>query len=140
MLASLFLHGIFVVGFIFFFGRWLDDEITADVCLFGLVFELIYALMLTRYTQITDCVLYVQVGVSFNRMLSPESSLVFCFDEVSGLFFSILTFALIVCFFFLVEYFEYDSNAGSIIFLSALFSQLALMYFCSFDLYSLLFF
>jgi len=53
---------------------------------------------------------------------------------------AILTFALIFCFFFLAEYFEYDASASSIILLSAMFSQAALLYFCVFDVCLLLFF
>jgi hypothetical protein len=64
----------------------------------------------------------------------------FCFDELSGFFVSMLTFALILCFFFLIEYFEFDTGAVTIIFLSALFSQVALLYFVVFDLCLLLFF
>lgn len=62
-----------------------------------------------------------------------------CFDEISGFFFSILAFALVLCFFFLVEYFEYDANTSAIVTLSALFSQAALLYFCVFDLCLLIF-
>jgi len=67
-------------------------------------------------------------------------SLSLCFDEVSAFFLSILAFALILCFFFLVEYFEFDAHASSIIFLSALFSQAALLYFSVYDLCLLIFF
>jgi NADH:ubiquinone oxidoreductase subunit 5 (subunit L)/multisubunit Na+/H+ antiporter MnhA subunit len=65
--------------------------------------------------------------------------LVLCFDEISAFFLAVLTFALILCFFFLIEYFEYDANASTIITLSALFSQAALLYFSAFDLCMLIF-
>ncbi len=68
-----------------------------------------------------------------------DLSLLLNFDELSAYFLAILLFALLLCFFFLVEYFEYDAGASTIIFLSAAFSQVALLYFCAFDLYMLLF-
>ncbi len=43
MLVALLLHGALFVGFICVYGRWLDEEITADVCLFGLLVELVSA-------------------------------------------------------------------------------------------------
>jgi len=82
----------------------------------------------------------LHLGTLTAQPASIQLQLIFCFDEVSGFFFSILAFALLVCFFFLVEYFEYDSRAGSIVLLSALFSQAAMLYFCVFDLYLLLLF
>ena len=67
-------------------------------------------------------------------------NLLFCFDDLTGLFMGILILALTICFYFLVDYFEFDAHAGSIFILSFLFSQLALVYFCSFDLFVIFFF
>jgi hypothetical protein len=118
----------------------LDDEIVVDVCLFGLLVELLAATLLARYVQQTDLVMFVHLGGILVGWAAPQVSLALHFDEITGFFVAILTFALIFCFFFLAEYFEYDVNAGSIIFLSALFSQTALLYFCVFDLCLLIFF
>ena len=140
MLAALLVHGILIVSFLGIFSRWLDEEISADVCLFGLVVELAASFYFVKYLQATDSIFFLSLGDLFAISIFPEFSLVLCFDEVSGFFFSILSFALLLCFFFLVEYFEYDSNANSIIFLSSLFSQIAMLYFASYDLYLLFFF
>lgn len=118
----------------------MDEEISADLCLFGLVVELLASIFFIKYLQVTDSIFFLSLGDLFLVSTFPEFTLTLCFDEVSGFFFSILTFALILCFFFLVEYFEYDANANSIIFLSSLFSQIAMLYFTSFDLYLLFFF
>jgi NADH:ubiquinone oxidoreductase subunit 5 (subunit L)/multisubunit Na+/H+ antiporter MnhA subunit len=60
------------------------------------------------------------------------------FDAVSSLFTSVLVIALILCFAFLSEYFEYDVYGPTIIFLSSLFSQLAIIFFMSADIFSML--
>ena len=62
------------------------------------------------------------------------------FDQLSSLFCAILFVALLLCFAFLGEYFEYDSGAFDIMLLSALFSQLAFMFFCVRDILLLLVF
>jgi len=74
--------------------------------------------------------------------LSAEHSaaLTLCCDELSCHFSSILLLALVLCFVFLSEYFEFDLNGVAITLLSALFSQLAFIFFCSFDLVTLVFF
>jgi NADH-quinone oxidoreductase subunit L len=108
--------------------------------LLGLGFELLSATLLAQYLQATDAVFYLQLGGALARWGVPGVALSFCFDELSAFFLSILMFALVVCFFFLIEYFEFDAQASSIIFLSALFSQAALLYFSVFDLCLLIFF
>jgi formate hydrogenlyase subunit 3/multisubunit Na+/H+ antiporter MnhD subunit len=139
MLVALLFHGTLFVSFICVYGRWLDEELVADVCLFGLLVELIAALGLHKYLSSADAVYHLNLGAPFTVMLTGVE-LTFCFDEISSFFLAILTFALILCFFFLIEYFEYDANASTIITLSALFSQAALLYFCAFDLCTLIFF
>jgi NADH:ubiquinone oxidoreductase subunit 5 (subunit L)/multisubunit Na+/H+ antiporter MnhA subunit len=115
-------------------------EVAADLCLLGLLFELVGSVVLARYVLVTDGVFFLHVGTVFAHPVAPQLCLSFCFDEVSGVFIGILTFALLICFFFLTEYFEYDSRAGGILLLSALFSQAATLYFCAFDLVTLVFF
>jgi NADH:ubiquinone oxidoreductase subunit 5 (subunit L)/multisubunit Na+/H+ antiporter MnhA subunit len=139
MLLSLLLHGVVVVSFLGVYGRWLDEEVVADMCLVGLIFELITAALTTQYLQTTDAVFFLGGGAVLGQWALPQASLNFCFDELTGFFVSILVLALILCFFFLIEYFEFDTNATSIILLSAAFSQVALLYFVVWDL-CLLFF
>ena len=140
MLGALLIHGALFVGFIGVYGRWLDEEITADVCLFGLCVELLSAAALVKYIHVTDSIFYSSWGAPLISSLFPTVEVVFCFDEISGFFLAVLTIALILCFFFLVEYFEYDTNTSTVVTLSALFSQAALLYFCAFDVCSLIFF
>lgn len=56
------------------------------------------------------------------------------FDSISCTFTFILLLALILCFIFLAEYFEYDYLGTTIMTLSATFSQLAFVYFCVNDI------
>ena len=98
------------------------------------------ALGFASYYSATDGIFFLDLGsINFGYSFFTINIL-FCFDYLSRFFLGILTVALIVCFYFLSEYFEYDAGASTIINLSALFSQLALCFFCSFDLFSLVFF
>jgi hypothetical protein len=106
----------------------------ADVCLFGLALETLVASALAQYTHTLDASFFMHLGSLVVQPAAAAFELLFCFDELSGYFLAILTLALLVCFFFLTEYFEYDVAGGGIVTLSALFSQAALLYFCAFDL------
>lgn len=128
-----------MVMFLIAYGRWLGEELVADVCLVGLLIELLAVTLLTRYAHVTDSMFYVSGGAILSQWGGAQTALALHFDEISGIFMSILTFALIFCFFFLAEYFEFDASAGSVVLLSALFSQTALVYFCAFDVCLLLF-
>jgi formate hydrogenlyase subunit 3/multisubunit Na+/H+ antiporter MnhD subunit len=140
MLACLGLHGFILVTLVGFYVYWSDVEVAADVCFLGLLLELAGVAILTRYVLATDCIFFLHLGSVFTQPTLPHFYFVFCFDEVSGFFAGILVFALLTCFFFLVEYFEYDARVGSILLLSSLFSQVATLYFCAFDLVLVLFF
>ena len=140
MLAAALLNGMLVVSLLLLYSRWLDTEITADVCLYGLLAELGFSLLCLSYFGATDGFLFVDLGVILTGLPYATVGLSLCFDFLSGFFLGILTLALLVCFYFLVEYFEYDAGASAIINLSALFSQLALLFFSAFDLFLIIFF
>jgi hypothetical protein len=108
------------------FNRWLDEETLAEICFYSLVAELVLAFFNVSYIYYTDSIFFLNLGNLLPDNFFVGISLVFCFDELSGFFFGILDFALILCFYFLVEYFEYDSNSSGIILLSSLFSHLAI--------------
>lgn len=137
MIFCLFFHGSIVVCLLVLYSRWLDEETLADLCLYSLVTELILASFNIIYIYYTDSIFFLHCGHILVDVFHTNISLIFCFDELSGFFFSILDFALILCFYFPVEYFEYDSNSTGIILLSSLFSHCALWYFCVYDLFLL---
>ena len=126
MIFCLFFHSCIVVLLLLSYSRWLDEETLADLCLYSLVVELALGLFNVTYIFYTDSIFFLHCGSILPESFFLNVSLVFCFDEVSGFFFSILDFALILCFYFLIEYFEYDSNSVGIILLSSLFSHFAL--------------
>ena len=140
MIFSLFFHSAVVVMLLSLYSRWLDEEVLADLCLYGLVVELFLAAFNVSYIHYTDSIFFLHCGSILADTYALGIYVVFCFDELSGFFFGILNFALILCFYFLVEYFEYDSNSSGIILLSSMFSQLAVWYFCVFDLFLLVLF
>ena len=139
MLAMGMLHGALVVGMLAFYGRWVDEEALGELCLYGLVMELFLALALANFFGVTDSCLLLDCG-AIQALPVLSFQLLFFFDALSGYFLGILTLALIFCFYFLVEYFEYDAGAAMIINLSALFSQAALLFFSAFDLFSIILF
>lgn len=98
----------------------------ADICLYSLCIELLLATFNVSYIYYTDSIFFLQCGSILLDNFNISIKLIFCFDELSGFFFGILDFALILCFYFLIEYFEYDSNSTGIILLSALFSHFAM--------------
>lgn len=140
MLAGAILHGIILVGTLFAYGRWLDDETLGEICLYGLFIEFFFSVGFLNYFSFTDAILFLDCGTIQSGITFFTISLILCFDGLSGFFLGILTVALIFCFYFLVEYFEYDAGSSMIISLSALFSQVALLFFCSFDLFLIIFF
>lgn len=140
MLALGFFHGLIIVTALFAYSRWLDTSITADVCLYALILELLIAIIFAAYYNITDAILILDCGVINTGFTVFTIHLLFCFDFLTAFFLGVLTVALLICFYFLVEYFEYDASSSAIINLSALFSQLALCYFSAFDLFTLIFF
>lgn len=114
MLSALCLHGVVLVLLTGVYNRWFDDELTADLCLAALLVELVSVLFVTRYLSSTDVLMLVHLGHVRAPWGGLRLSCVLGFDEYSGFFFGILTAALLVCFFFLAEYFDYDSGAGMI--------------------------
>lgn len=140
MLAAGLLNSFLVVTLLFAYSRWLDTETTSDLCLYGLLSELGFSVACLSYFGATDGLFFLDLGVILSGLPYLELQLALCFDLLSGFFLGILTVALLICFYFLVEYFEYDAGASTIINLSALFSQLALLFFSAFDLFLIIFF
>ena len=129
MILSLLCHGIILVSFLLVLCKWFDDSLLIDICFYGLVIELL-----------VSSINIVYIGNILDYKFLIKIFLVLFFDEISNIFFFILCFSLILCFYFLIEYFEYDFNSTSIILLSSLFSQVALWFFCVYDLFLLIFF
>lgn len=75
---------------------------------------------------------------SLTGFSSARLPIILTFDAVSSLFTSVLVVALLLCFAFLSEYFEYDVYGSTIILLSSLFSQLAVVFFMTADVFSML--
>lgn len=94
--------------------------------MYGLLVELLISSVSIGYIYYCDFIFILNIGNIFDLKDFFKISLIFFFDDISNLFYFILCFALLLCFFFLTEYFEYDFNSTSIILLSSLFSQLAL--------------
>ena len=128
------------VVFIYLYYNYLDDDIIIDLCYITILVEFLFSILNVSYIFYTDSI-YINFQYSlFNNINLIKFDILFIFDEISSLFYIILLVALSCCFYFLIEYFQYDFNNKSIILLSVFFSNTALMYFISYDLISLIFF
>jgi hypothetical protein len=140
MLGFLFAHGLVVIVFTLLYWRWLGEDLIIDLGSWALLSEFLVFVFCVGYQSSLDVIFILDLGLIQTIVPALSLNILFCFDELAGLFMGILIVALTICYYFLVDYFEYDAHAGSIFILSFLFSQLALVYFCSFDLFIIFFF
>ena len=138
MLTALLIQGLVVICVVTLSARWIDLATLRGLCLGALLLEVLGGLTSLSWVSAVDSALYLHVGVLGWGQAPFSPAVVFTFDELSGFFFCILAFALVLCFLFLGEYFEYDGGSVNIMLLSSLFSQLALWLFCAFDVLSML--
>lgn len=117
------------------YARWLDDIAVADTVLWVLILELGLAVLGYGFLDTTDTMLVINLGSLSAPSPLPRMELLFTFDELSASLWGVLATALIGCFYFLLEYFDFDAQGGYIALLSAAFSQAALAYFGATDLW-----
>jgi hypothetical protein len=140
MLGFLFSHGLVVVVLTLCYWRWLGEDLLVDFGSWALFLEFLVFIFFVGYQGSCDVTFVLDLGTLQTVVPSLTLNFLFCFDDLTGFFMGILLLALAVCFYFLVDYFEFDAYAGSIFILSFLFSHLALIYFCAFDLFVVFFF
>lgn len=107
---------------------------------FLLIFEFILSLVSYMYISNLGFFYICSLGKIIILPNNYNINLILIYDSLSFMFHIILIIALFVCFVFLIQYFEYDINSKSIVILSSLFSQLAFLYFLTYDLFLIVFF
>lgn len=117
------------------YARWLDDVVIADLVLWTLLLELGLGVLGYGFLDTTDTALVINIGSMATPNPLPNFGLLLTFDDLSAALWGVLATALIGCFYFLVEYFDFDAQGGYIALLSAAFSQAALAYFGAADLW-----
>jgi NADH:ubiquinone oxidoreductase subunit 5 (subunit L)/multisubunit Na+/H+ antiporter MnhA subunit len=117
------------------YARWLDDVVVADVVLWVLLSELGLGVLGYGFLDATDTTLVINLGTLATPGTLPTFHLLLAFDDLSAALWGVLATALVGCFYFLLEYFDFDSQGGYIALLSASFSQAALAYFGATDLW-----
>lgn len=117
------------------YARWLDDIVIAEVVLWVLLTELVLGVLGYGFLDATDSALVINLGSLATPGSLPNFHLLFAFDDLSAALWGVLATALIGCFYFLLEYFDFDAQGGYIALLSAAFSQAALAYFGAMDLW-----
>ena len=117
------------------YARWLDDATVADAVIWVLGTELGLGILGYGFLEATDTALVVDLGTLSTPLTLPDFDLLFTFDEAAAALWAVLATALIGCFYFLLEYFDFDAQGGYIALLSAAFSQAALAYFGATDLW-----
>lgn len=140
MIFSFFFVSIVSVVFSLLFRAWVSEKY---------VFILTYLLLIVDIVFLLFCGVYLNsTGLTYTFVALKAlivdvdfiSTFIFLLDAVSSAFATILYVALIICFVFLKTYFEVDFFSKNICFLSAVFSQLALCFFMTGDILSLIFF
>jgi formate hydrogenlyase subunit 3/multisubunit Na+/H+ antiporter MnhD subunit len=117
------------------YARWLDDVAVADVVLWVLLSELGLGVLGYGFLDTTDATLVLNLGSIHTPSSLPTFNLLLTFDDLAAALWGVLATALIGCFYFLLEYFDFDAQGGYIALLSATFSQAALAYFGATDLW-----
>jgi NADH:ubiquinone oxidoreductase subunit 5 (subunit L)/multisubunit Na+/H+ antiporter MnhA subunit len=117
------------------YARWLDDIVIADVVLWVLLSELTLGVLGYGFLDTTDSTFVISLGQLSTPGSLPTLHLLLAFDDLSAALWGVLATALIGCFYFLLEYFDFDAQGGYIALLSAAFSQAALAYFGATDLW-----
>lgn len=138
MFAYLITHSLFVIGLIFFIINISDTKTIAYIILFNMCVEFIISLIIYIYTTSLGLTIYCNLGSLCFFPNGISKDIILIYDSTTFYFHCILFVALIVCLVFLIQYFEYDFNNQNIILMSSLFSQLAFLYFCTFDIFSLI--
>lgn len=140
MIFNFFFVSTVSVTFSLLFRAWVSDKY---------IFALTYWLLLVDISFLFLCGVYLNsTGVTYAFVVLKAivvdidfiNSFILVFDAISSAFATILYVALIICFIFLKTYFEVDFFSKNICFLSAVFSQLALCFFMTGDILSLIFF
>jgi hypothetical protein len=139
MLGLLFLHGLVVILLALLCWRWLGEDLIIDFGAWALLGEFVVFIFCVGNLTGVDATLVLDMGLIDTVVPALSIHCLFGFDELSCAFMGILFLALLVCFYFLVDYFEFDAGAGTIFLLSFLFSQLAMIYFTALDLFTVLF-
>lgn len=140
MLSLFIFHGLVLIVSSFFLVRYSDIRTLGVTFFISLFIEFFASLLLLSFVSSTSASCIVHVGSFSLHPFFFNAPIIFVFDELTGVFYSILFVALSVCLIFLFQYFEYDFYGATIVLLSFLFSQLALLFFCAYDLLTIIFF
>ena len=140
MLSFFIPYSIITILVIFIVINLIDLKSVFYLVFFLLIFEFLLSLLTYYYIS--------NLGYSYICYLGKieilpnyyNINLIMIFDNISFFFHLILFIALFICFIFLVQYFEYDINSKLIVLLSSIFSQLAFIYFLTYDLFLIIFF
>lgn len=140
MIVSLLPVGFFSLVFSMLLFRWVD--IKTMRYFFGVVMLIEF---FSSVISISPALVFsgskaVIISNDILNIRGTRTPILFMVDDLSMVFIFILFTALLLCFWFLSEYFEYDAYGWSIMLLSASFSQLAFVFFCTYDIISLLVF
>ena len=112
MVVTGLLGGALCLGLAAGYARWLDDAAVADAVLWVLLMELILGVLGYGFLEATDTALVINLGSISLPGTYPDFNLIFAFDDVSAALWAVLATALVGCFYFLLEYFDFDAQGG----------------------------
>ena len=137
MLSVFLPYSFMVILILFFFIKLTDNNTLCLILSFTLIIEVILSFFFYKYSTYSGIIFYTNLGHINTFNLDLNINLTFIYDDISFIFHCILFVALLACVVFLLQYYEYDIYSHNLILLSSIFSQLAFIYFLTFDLFLL---
>jgi len=137
MLSFFLPYSVIIIFMLFCFIKITDNNTLFFILSFTILLEFLFSLFFFKYIYNSGIIIYTNIGVINLLNLDININLTFIYDNLSFIFHCILFVALSVCLVFLIQYYEYDVYGHNLILLSSLFSQIAFIYFLTFDLFLL---
>lgn len=137
MFAYAITHCLFIILLILFIKNMCDNKTIVYLIIVNLFFEFILSAILFFYTYSVGLKIYCNLG-SINIIPSLEGKdIILIYDSTTFGFQSMLLVIIIPFLIFLTHYFEDDFNTKNTIVVSSIFSQLAFIFFFTYDLLSI---
>jgi NADH:ubiquinone oxidoreductase subunit 5 (subunit L)/multisubunit Na+/H+ antiporter MnhA subunit len=131
-------HCLFVILLILFIRNICDPKTIMHFIIVNLCFEFVLSAIMFFYTYSAGLKVYCNLG-SINIIPGLVTKDIILIYDSTTFFFQSMVIVIVVFFLvFLMQYFEYDYHTKKIIVLSSIFSQLALIFFCTYDLLSII--
>ncbi len=138
MFAYAISHCLFTILIIFFIRNICDPKTIMHFIIVNLCFEFVLSVIMFFYTYSAGLKIYCNLGSINIIPFLVTKDIILIYDSTTFFFQSMVIVIIISFLVFLMQYFDYDCHTKKIIVLSSIFSQLALIFFCMYDLFSII--